>query len=342
MAHHQRQLSNGGHLKKALPSHGKGLKPAPQPKKGAVQKSGKNAPVKDESDEEMAASFLPYCTYCEKQIMTPVNSVLYCSESCKRKDRDQKTVYSVEQHSPPLTPYTRTFSFEDLPNVPDIVPKRSPTSANMSQNRYSFSSLSDEDHPHSSEEDRRPQLPLQHSEASRYLRQFHYTNGMTTIDEAKPSRPRLHRAAQSQNAISIAPSLSHTPASYMTSGMSMPYTPQSINTANYFSNAHPLPSRHHPHSAASYGAKSIGLVTPFTTMTAPETTSQRILGLKTSPTTATSSHTWVEGEMMQYEKKSLDMIRERSLSASASASKGSLKKLFAFEEMSAPPSRSEL
>lgn len=237
-------------------------------------------------------------------------------------------------NSPPLTPFQpRTFSFEDLQAAPNIVPQRSPTSAYLPNNRYSFSSLSEEDRQQL-EAHYRPQLPRADSEASKYLRQFQDANGMTTIDGSKrTSRPRVQRGVQSQVTVSAAPSLSHTPGSYMTSGMSIPYTPHSVNAING-----PLPSRNHPHSAASYGAKSIDLVTPIGPMTAPETTMPKSPGLKSSATTATTSRGWAEGEMMRYEKKSLDLIREKAASASASPGRGSLKQLFAFEQMRAPPS----
>ena len=236
-----------------------------------------------------------------------------------------------------MTPFSTTFSFEDLQSAPDIVPKRSPTSADLRRNHYSFSSTAEEDFPQSKRE-RRPHLIREDSEASQYLRQFHSADR----EAKRTSRPRVHRSAISQPAISIAPSLSHTPGSYTTTGTSVPYTPRSLNIVNSSTNTYPLPSRNHPHSAASYGAKSIELVTPFSmlAMTAPDTPTHPLPGLKTSPTTATTHAGWVEGEMMRYEKKSLALIREKAASDTGSAGKGSLKQMFAFEQMRAPPSSS--
>jgi hypothetical protein len=48
----------------------------------AVPKS-KSVQIRDDNHDEediMAASFLQYCATCEKQIVTPSNSILYCSE----------------------------------------------------------------------------------------------------------------------------------------------------------------------------------------------------------------------------------------------------------------------
>lgn len=45
-------------------------------------------------DDNMAA-FLQYCAMCEKQIMTPSNSILYCSEACQSKDTRKPLSASV-------------------------------------------------------------------------------------------------------------------------------------------------------------------------------------------------------------------------------------------------------
>jgi hypothetical protein len=49
----------------------------------AVQKA-KSVQIQDDREEveedTMAASFLQYCATCEKQIVTPSSSILYCSE----------------------------------------------------------------------------------------------------------------------------------------------------------------------------------------------------------------------------------------------------------------------
>ncbi|KAF3387512.1 hypothetical protein F1880_001475 [Penicillium rolfsii] len=53
-------------------------------------------------DFDMAASFLNFCAMCERQITIPNNTILYCSESCRRKDSAKPLSASV--------PSTSTFS----------------------------------------------------------------------------------------------------------------------------------------------------------------------------------------------------------------------------------------
>lgn len=38
-------------------------------------------PIVEQEVPGMASSFLQYCATCEKQIFTPNNSILYCSEA---------------------------------------------------------------------------------------------------------------------------------------------------------------------------------------------------------------------------------------------------------------------
>lgn len=51
---------------------------------GNVVPKSKSVQIRDDREEAeediMAASFLQYCATCEKQIVTPSNSILYCSE----------------------------------------------------------------------------------------------------------------------------------------------------------------------------------------------------------------------------------------------------------------------
>ncbi|EEH40187.1 hypothetical protein PAAG_02242 [Paracoccidioides lutzii Pb01] len=44
------------------------------------------APEDKEQHLSMATPFLQFCATCERQIMIPSDSILYCSESCRRKD----------------------------------------------------------------------------------------------------------------------------------------------------------------------------------------------------------------------------------------------------------------
>lgn len=69
-------------------------------------------------DDNMAA-FLQYCAMCEKQIMTPSSSILYCSEACHNKDNRK-----------PLSAANLTTTMSSLtPPSPRILQPRTPTGA---------------------------------------------------------------------------------------------------------------------------------------------------------------------------------------------------------------------
>ncbi|OCK81090.1 hypothetical protein K432DRAFT_416285 [Lepidopterella palustris CBS 459.81] len=301
MATHQHRSS--AHPKKPLPAHARPSKPAPLSKRTdshGGSKGGNKAVQRKEEDHEdeegMAVSFLQYCTTCEKQIIVPNNSVLYCSESCRKKDNEKTLSYALE-HSPPPTPFSN-FSFDDMP-IRDIVQPRSPTTTRSQRSSCAFSEVSSDDNAVSGDEKLR-----KGSEASKYLRQFQSATAMAETS-ARPTRPRYHRSSTSQVIMSVAPSLSHTPASSVS--ISMPYTPST----------RPLPPRNNPHSS-SYGSRSIDLVMPFTAATtAPPSLTQ--YSLKSAASSRTSIGL-VEGEIL-YEKK--------STIPTASPANGSLKRLFA-------------
>ncbi|KAF1997103.1 hypothetical protein P154DRAFT_298641 [Amniculicola lignicola CBS 123094] len=296
--HHTRHPSNQS--KKQVAAHARPTRPPPLGKRtyssGASKKTAHRKEEDIDDEEVMATSFLQYCTTCEKQIITPNNSVLYCSESCRKKDDEKPLLYHLD-HSPPPTPFSN-FSFEDL-HFGDIVPLRSPTATRSQRSSCAFSELSSDDNTTSVDEKLRMD-----TEASQYLRQFQSaTSAETTV---RPyGRPRYNRASTSQTTFSAAPSLSHTPASSIS--FSMPYTPS----------CRPLPPRTNPHSS-SYGSKSIDLVTPFPyAATAPSTPPQ--YSLKSAPISKTSMST-ISGEFL-YEKK--------NFIPNMSPANSSLKQLFA-------------
>jgi hypothetical protein len=208
----------------------------------------------------MAVSFLNYCTVCEKQIVIPSNSVLYCSESCKKKDTEKSLTYTYDHYSPPTTPFAN-FTFDDL-TFRDIVPQRSPTQSDSKRSSCTFSDLSSDDN----------------TDASSYLRKF-----QSAADPVRPYRPRFNRSSTSQLSYSAAPSLSHTPASSVS--YSMPYTPATTR---------PLPPRTKPSHSGSYPPKSIDLVTP---LTAPSTPPSPKYSHKTPAISRTSIST-IEGEIV--------------------------------------------
>ncbi|CAO2651535.1 Nn.00g041050.m01.CDS01 [Neocucurbitaria sp. VM-36] len=302
-AHHVRHPSH--HSRKPLPAHARPSKPAPLSKrphshgsKGSIKIAHHKEAESEDDEDSMAVSFLNYCTVCEKQIIVPSNSVLYCSESCRKKDTEKSLTYSYEHYSPPTTPFAN-LSFEDF-TFRDIVPQRSPTQPESKRSSCAFSDISSDDNPTSSDE----KSQYSDSDASRYLRSFQSSiaHGADTV---RASRPRYTRASTSQVSFSAAPSLSHTPAS--SASFSLPYTPAYVP-----STSRPLPPRVKPHSS-SYGSKSIDLVTPLTAKSSPKQYSH-----KTPPISRTSTST-IEGEI----------VYAKSPVPSLSAANGSLSRLMA-------------
>ena len=144
---------------------------------------------------------------CEKQIIVPNNSVLYCSErygphvpllphhrrahvphSCRKKD-NEKTLSFQTEHSPPPTPFSNfsNLSFEDL-HFRDIVPPRSPTAPRSQRSSCAFSELSYDDNAGSNDD----KSAAMESDASRYLRLFQSTSAASASETTtvRPSRPR--------------------------------------------------------------------------------------------------------------------------------------------------------
>lgn len=239
--------------------------------------------------------------------------------SCRRKDNNKTLSYSTDQ-SPPPTPL-QTFAFDDFP-VRDIVPQRSPTASNP--NHLSYSSASEDDSMYSEDEQfKRPTMKRLESEAERYLRQFHASEAQ--VEHSTP-RPRYNRSSTALSAMSQAPSLSHSPTS--TAGMSFPYTPSTTSR--------PLPPRSNPFSTSYKYSRSIDLVNPFAITPIVPTTAPSSLHYQShnrrqslkSGAGAQTSNGFAEGEML-YEKM--------MMSATPSPGHGSLKQLFKFNEMQAPP-----
>ncbi|KKZ62014.1 hypothetical protein EMCG_03475 [[Emmonsia] crescens] len=124
----------------------------------------------------MATAFLQFCATCERQIMIPSDSILYCSESCRRQDSSKPPEISrvttrtmtSSKHSPPASP---------LSIVAPMVPTQ-PASCSPSP----LIRIPANNHEGASELDPtewKPKMPLRptnppvtSSEASRYLSLF--------------------------------------------------------------------------------------------------------------------------------------------------------------------------
>lgn len=292
---------------------------------------------------------------CEKQIAVPSNSTLYCSEGyvlllpnrgiytdaithrCRRKDNAKVLEYNYGGDSPPMTPLQQ-FSFDDLP-VRDIIPQRSPTVTNSK--RLSCSSFSEDEANYFEEASHPGEMQHRYSDATYYLHQLQTEDS----HHSSTPRPRYNRSFTALSTMSNAPSLSHSPTS-STAGMSFPYTPSSTTQR-------PLPSRINPFSTSYKDTRSIDLVNPFALTasrhpiptTAPsslhhhprhdsayQTSSRRDSAQYGNPSAgAQMSLGYAEGELMSYDKAGSpvgEMQGERY---------GSLKQLFRFSEMQAPP-----
>jgi hypothetical protein len=256
----------------------------------------------------MSASFPQYCTMCEKQIMTPNVSLLYCSQHCRQKDTN-KPLADVESSSLPAglvavsshatapqtppPPRGARGSLVDATSPPaDIVPRQSPTprlaNSLCFSSPYSLAEIAVQAHSamptlvteysynthtdlliERDADGNRPGHRRQQSEAAKYLRLFHTPDALVDSPEARHFSRPVPPAHRASTA-SLAPSLSF---SSLTRSPSSPGASPTSMTAREASlpriDARPLPPRHHPYST-SYGARSIRLVSPFTRPASPQ------------------------------------------------------------------------
>ncbi|CAK4032431.1 Hypothetical predicted protein [Lecanosticta acicola] len=302
---HARSSSQGG--RKALPPHARPTKPPPlrrgasynythhhgqpSPKAGAGWSKkvvGTEEAVHFADEEEVGmASFLQFCATCEKQIVTPGSSILYCSEACRKKDTSRPTsVQSIESVKSPSGMFNNNAAsyFESHPPA-DILPQRSPTVLRPLSCTFSDMSISDSN-PYSLDDAASDASSRKRdSEATAYLEQFY-------SDFARASRPRMHRAHTTTTDSSTIPSLVHSPSS-------------SYGTVASNASYRPLANRHNPYTTSFSTNKSIDLVLPYHT-TIPHSSSPNELmkdaSHKSSASTLTSFRVAEAGDI-SYEKK---------------------------------------
>ncbi|MCJ1258749.1 hypothetical protein MMC24_006582 [Lignoscripta atroalba] len=260
--HHASQRTSPPHVKKTAL---RAQRPAPllgtfsSPKLGSKgiksHKVGVEEDVGDHEDNNMATSFLQFCAMCEKQIIVPNNSILYCSENCRRKDgcklpseNPYVTVYNDNGplHSPELDePYGI--------KARDVVPRRQPTARPVISSR-----IPPVIHTGKSDLDPTEWKPkLEHhptSDAFQYLSQFHRSTSSLTTSRRSAL---LSCGSHPMRMANTAPSLSHTPTTSTTSSEgSLAGTPYEFVTR-------PLAPRHDAVMySASASTKSIDLVLP--------------------------------------------------------------------------------
>lgn len=208
---------------------------------------------------------------CERQIVVPNNSILYCSEkyareschpgmhprlqsySCRRKDGCQ---------APASGPYLSLFNpSPTMSNAEDSsddilsLKARSMCLHQQATDRTLSTRIPHMAHDGKSDLDPSEWKPnLSHrasSEAFQYLSQFHRSSSSLTPTR----RPALQTHSTIASAVLTTPSLSHTPTTSTSSDESLAGTPYEFVTR-------PLLPRHDPAYSVSAGAKSVDLVIP--------------------------------------------------------------------------------
>jgi len=306
---------SSSHGRRVPSGHAKASKPAPLKKttnvpseksaKSPTSLSGKNGSgwskrigkteQTDTDDEDMAG--LPhFCAMCEKQIITPGSTILYCSEGCRRRDSNKPLTHaSTTIAESPVSPPRRSSYFETQA-LPDILPQRSPTMVRPPS--ITFSDTSEV-----SFFDVRASYNRSESEAARYLAQFSSPNA----SPERRRRPQCDRQAHSLSHSTL-PSLSHTPGSLISPGTS-------------FSSSRPLPSRTNPYSI-SFNSHSVDLITPLSglpSLAAASSLGHENASRRSSASTSTA-YKVAEGGMSYEKKKQFNL-------SDMSTGRGSLKEL---------------
>ncbi|KAM0716708.1 hypothetical protein Q7P37_008153 [Cladosporium fusiforme] len=263
----------------------------------------------DTDSEDMAASFLQFCATCERQIVTPSFSILYCSEACRR--RDSTTCTPQPPQSPPISPTQQPYS-EHPPA--DILPLRSPTvvrplsttfsELNLARTHSNSSTTSshyheDDDFPHDHYDDFEPESLDPH---------VLDLPGYPTCTTLAPRRPSTKRASTATDV----PSLIHSPSSsYGT-------------TASLY--------HHAPVTTRNSTTKSIDLVIPLTAPPSPTLLSQQEASLKSQASTLTSLRIAEGSTTVNHDetrRPSLEKaFRRDSTQGATGAAMGSLRQLF--------------
>ncbi|KAL1965009.1 hypothetical protein VTN77DRAFT_6209 [Rasamsonia byssochlamydoides] len=225
--------------------------------------------VKDDDDKpEMAASFLQFCAMCEKQITIPNNAVLYCSESCRRKDSCKPLSASFPYTTTTMSPSTTPPSSPSM-SPRAIVPPMTPTGSSPRP----IPGLRIPSDLHDAKADIDPtewkpvisrrngsSTSLASTEAWNYLSQFHGGDeAMMMMPTRRPGH--AHRSSASLSVLNGAlPSLTHSPS---TATSSLNSNSDYVGPVYDFTALRPLPPRRNPSSSTSAGAtKGVELVVP--------------------------------------------------------------------------------
>ncbi|MCJ1452116.1 hypothetical protein MMC28_002458 [Mycoblastus sanguinarius] len=222
--------------------------------KGAKQakqaKEDDEVASEDDDDDDMESSFLQFCAMCEKQIVVPNSSILYCSESCRRRDATQ--TYPTHPYLTLASPTKMTASahLEDPfgSKIPTYVPAMQPTprssinprippiihdgKSDLDPTEWKPAEAKDKqgespgpktvESPGSkSSGEWKPKLPQRpSSEAFQYLSRFHRSS-----DSLSSRRRPVLTPGRSTFTSRTTPSLSHTPTASTSSEESLTRTP---------------------------------------------------------------------------------------------------------------------
>ncbi|KAJ5478401.1 hypothetical protein N7530_003910 [Penicillium desertorum] len=210
----------------------------------------------DDTDFDMA-SFLNFCAMCENQITVPNNTLLYCSESCRRKDSCKPLSASLPSMSsmssttpptsPPLSPRTIV-----APMTPTRVPSH-PIPA-MRIPSHMHDAKSDLDPTEWKPVLARSGSSLASSDAWNYLSQFHRGSEPMLPRPVQRSSSSLPALAHSHSHV---PSLTNTPSTVASS-----FSSTASDYLGMYEAQRPLPPRHNPYFSGTSVNKGVELVVP--------------------------------------------------------------------------------
>lgn len=249
------------------------------------------------------ADNISFCSaHCEKQIVVPNTSILFCSEKCKRKDQAK-----APQGMPCYNPYSTTPPHDYLDSLPikNYVQPSSPTPPR------SFSSEYDE-------------MPMSRAMASLTLNTTFYA----------PELSRSSSGSGSTSSGDTSPTSSSSSSNIYQPPRRPPHlrsmTAGSISTLSniaapapspqyHYAQGRPLPPLHRPHPFST-SPRSIDLVTPY-------------MSSRSSPQEDYYPHTPTKEEQVRYEK--------RYTSPTTRGGCGNLKTLFDFDAIRGEPYSAE-
>ncbi|KAI9684410.1 MAG: hypothetical protein M1829_002220 [Trizodia sp. TS-e1964] len=236
-----------------------GTRPPPLTRRSqssGVARSGPATPTKVEQntdeDDSMAASFLQFCATCEKQIVVPNNSILYCSESCRHRDIKSIGASSIQQYRSLTNPLALSELSLRHARRPDILPRALPTPRIIPQRPLSYEDYSSDEN--SSPQSTTSELHYQYQYRGETPLQVHSSNKPLTPPPT--DLPSASTAGASSAGGGPKPSPSHKRSTSSTNLLSLNSAPGG------YTYARKLPPKTTPRAHTST-PRSIELVAPL-------------------------------------------------------------------------------